>query len=101
MRLYEVQKNYPTPGDLIGLVKKDLKTIGEPFGKDKIVSMNTLKIKNTYTKKIEQVVFLDLKRIQMIHSKKMHTFQNTALLESRDINEEMKGLLFTLRSCMG
>ena len=57
MRLYEVQKNYPTPGDLIGLVKKDLKTIGEPFGKDKIVSMNTLKIKTPILRKLNKLYF--------------------------------------------
>ena len=61
MRLYEVQKNYPTPGDFICLVKEDLKTIGEPFDEDKIISMNKLQIKTHIKTKIKQVVLFDLK----------------------------------------
>ena len=51
-RVFEVQNNYPTPGDFICLVKEYLKTIGEPFDKDKIISMNKLKIKTHIKTKI-------------------------------------------------
>ena len=50
-RVYEVQKNNPTPGDFICLVKEDLKIIGEPFDEDRIVSMNKLQIKTHIKKK--------------------------------------------------
>ena len=54
-RVYEVQKNYPTPGDFICLVKEDLKTIGEPFDEDKIVSNNKLQIKTHIKRKFNQL----------------------------------------------
>ena len=66
--------------------------------------MNKLQIKTHIKTKVEQVVLSDLKRIQMSHSKikdiKYTQFKIQPYLKSQDIKEEMKSLLFTLRSCM-
>ena len=102
--VYEVQKNNPTPADFICLVKEDLEIIFEPFDEEKIVSMSKLQLKTHIKKKLEQVVFNDLKLKQMSHSKirdiKYMQFKIQPYLKSHTINQEMAGLLFTLRSCM-
>ena len=98
------RKNNPTPGDFICLVKKDLESISEPFYEEKIVSMSKQQLKAHIKKKLEQAVFEDLKQIQMSHSKirdiQYLQFKTQPYLTNNTFIQDMKGLLFSLRSSM-
>ena len=68
-RVFHDQKNNPTEGDFICLVKSDLEYIEEPYNEQNIASMNKSQFKIHIKKKLNQAVFNSLKVLQNTHSK--------------------------------
>ena len=68
-RVFEAQKNDPTTGDFIELIKKDLEMIGQDFDKTFICSKTKSELKTHIYKKIREAAFQELKLVQMKHSK--------------------------------
>ena len=103
-RVYEAQKNNPTRGDFILLVKKDLEDINEPFDEDKFTSLSRFQLKTHIRNKIQKLVFDDMKLKQGTHSKirdiQYSQFKIQPYLKSHIFTQEMAGLLFSLRSSM-
>ena len=87
---------------LFVLSKKDFESISEPFDEEKLVSMSKPQLKAHIKNKLEQVVFEDLKQIQMSHSKirdiQYLQFKTQPYLKSRKYTQEIKGLFFSLYS---
>ena len=68
-RVYQAQKENPSKGDFIELVKTDLDMIGEPFNEEEIISKNKNTFKTHIKRKVIEAAFRDLKNTQRTHSK--------------------------------
>ena len=66
-RAYEAQKQNPTKGDFIKLVKEDLLKIGEAFDEDMAKSKEKGAFKAKVMKKIKATAFKELTLKQMGH----------------------------------
>ena len=103
-RVYTAQRDNPTQGDFVELVRKDLEDIDELFDEEAICSQDNSLFKKCLKKKIKQVAFRDLKEIQSSHSKvKNITYDNFIIqpyITSSIFTNEMTEILFNMRSCM-
>ena len=68
-RVYEAQKDIPTKGDFIELVKKDLEMIEQDFDEEFMNSTTKSQFKSDVQKKLRKAAFEELKMIQLTHIK--------------------------------
>ena len=103
-RVYEAQKDKPTTGDFIELVKKDLEMIGQDFDEEFILSKTTSQFKSHIKKKTREAALKELKLVQLTHTKvsdiKYDKFQTQPYLKSNKFTNDMSRLLFNMRSSM-
>ena len=103
-RIFEAQRNNPTPGDFICLVKIALEYIDEPYNENNIVSMNKTQFKMHIRKKLNQSIFNSLKVLQDTHSKvrdiKYKQFKIQPYLKNHTFTNKMASVLLNLRSSM-
>ena len=89
-RVYKAQRDNPTPGDFICLVKKDLEDMGEVFKEEDIMSKNKNQFKLHIGKQIKAAAFKILKALQLGHSK-----VNKIIYSQYKIQPYMTSPLFT------
>ena len=103
-RVYTAQKNNPTRGDFIELVKQVFQDFCEPFYEEAILLENKNTFKSCIKKKIKETVFTKLKDIQKSHSKirdiKYEKFKIQPYLSSFLLTTDMTKILFNMRSLM-
>ena len=103
-RVFDAQKESPSPGDFIELVKGDLANIGEAFDEDSIGSQTKSQFKNHIKKKIQSRVFEDLKIMQAGHLKirgiKYDKFKIQDYMTDPTFTNEMVKILFNMRCSM-
>ena len=103
-RVFEAQKNDPTTGDFIELVKKDLEMIGQDFDETFICLKTKSELKTHIKKKIREAAFQELKLVQMNHSKVKNInygeFRIQPYLVSHKFTNSMVKVLFGLRGSM-
>ena len=68
-RVFSAQRESPTPGDFVELVKEDLNNIGEAFDEETICMRSKDQFKKIIKENIRLSAFRDLKNLQMKHSK--------------------------------
>ena len=103
-RVFDAQKNNPTQGDFICLVKSDLEYIEEPYNEQNITSMSKSQFKTHIKKKLNQAVFNSLKVLQNTHSKvrdiKYSEFKIQPYLKCHTFSNSIASVLFNMRSSM-
>ena len=103
-RVYEAQKQHPTTGDFIELVRKDMEVIGQDFNEEYIKSESKSQFKSHIKKKIREAALKELKLIQNTHTKvrdiKYETFKVQPYLNSHMFTNNMVQVLFNMRSSM-
>ena len=103
-RVYVAQRNNPTKGDFIELVKQDLNDIGEDFDEEKIRCQTKTIFKAHIKNKIKEAVFTKLKDTKKTHSKirdiTYDQFKIQPYLNSFSLTTEMTKILFNMRSAM-
>ena len=103
-RVYKAQKESPTPGDFVELVKEDLNVIGEAFDEETIFMRSKDQFKTIIKEKIRQSAFRDLKNLQMKHSKIMNIqydgLQTQLYMTSPLFSNDMVKILVNMRSSM-
>ena len=103
-RVYKAQKESPTPGDFVELVKEDLNVIGEAFDEETIFMRSKDQFKTIIKEKIRQSAFRDLKNLQMKHSKIMNIqYDDLKIQKKHDksiISNYMVKILVNMRSSM-
>ena len=101
-RVYTAQKQSPSSGDFINLVKSDFEFIGVPFEEEKFSQMSQVQFKTLIRKNIYLAAFEEYKSLQVQHSKvrdipyKVLSIQN--YLKCRDFSKEDCDLLMAFRS---
>ena len=68
-RVYTAQKQSPSSGDFINLVKSDFEFIGVPFDEEKFSQMSQVQFKTLIHKNIYLAAFEEFKSLQVQHSK--------------------------------
>ena len=68
-RVYTCQKNNPSPGDWITLVKGDFESIGVPLNEEQIASTSPQVFKKFIKEKVKKSAFMYLEEIKSGHSK--------------------------------
>jgi hypothetical protein len=103
-RIYETQKQNPTKGDFIELVKEDMLKIGETFDEYYISCERRDLFKAKIQKKIRSLAFRELTLKQMEHSKvreiKYPEFKIQSYMTSCLFTNSMVSTLFNMRSSM-
>ena len=101
-RVYEAQKEDPSPGDFIELVRQDCEAIKLGLSDQEISSVTKHKFKNIVKSKISDAAFEYLQTMQKEHSKmrniKYNKFELTSYLNSPLFNNENRILLLALRT---
>ena len=103
-KVYMAQRDNPTKGDFVNLVKADLEDIGVNYDEEYFKCHTKDQIKQHIKKNILKVAFKDLKLIQAKHSKVMNIQYNKFYIQpymtSPLFTNDMVKLLFNLRSFM-
>ena len=101
-RIYEEQKNNPTPGDFIELVKGDFKIINEVQNDDKIRNTNIKTYKSKLKLSVKAAAFEYLKEKLRTHTKVKHIrynkFDTQAYMKSPIFSNIDVNMLHSLRS---
>ena len=101
-RIYEAQKNDPSPGDFIHLVKSDCERIGLDVSDNQISKMQKHQFRKLVKSKTSNAAFKYLKNMQQGHSKMKHIkyekFELTPYLNSPVFNNNNRILLLALRT---
>ena len=101
-KIYEAQKDDPSPGDFCELVRDDLRDIGLDIPDNQIFLHTKQKFKAIVKNKIRDAAFKYLKNIQINHSKMQsidyRTFKLQDYLSSPLFSNESRNLLFRLRT---
>ena len=103
-RVYTADRDNPTKGDFIELVKEDLESIGEPFDENGIYSKYKSLFKQIIKRKIRDPAFRNLKDIKNSQSKirdiVYDNFTIQPYITSFIFTNEMTSVLFNMRSSM-
>ena len=103
-RVFEAQKNNPTTGDFIELVKKDLEIIGLEYDEAFFCLKTKSELKEIIKKKIRDAAFEELKLLQIKHTKvkdiKYNDFKIQPYMVSNKFSTSMVKVLFDMRSSM-
>ena len=103
-RVYMAQKQKPTKGDWISLIKNDFELIEEQFNEDAITAMSKNKFKKYVKEKIEKAAFKYLLKLKNSHNKiKNIQYKKLRLqtyITSQNLTEKEIQNLFALRSRM-
>ena len=102
IKVYEVQKRDPRPGDFTELIEEDKATLGLNMSDLEIERMNKLKFKEIVKAKTKEAAFKYLKSIKEGHSKmdgiKCEKFEKASYMNSPLFNADNVALLLALRT---
>ena len=101
-RVYEAQKENPTDGDYINLIKKDFETLGQSISEDTIINMTEDTFKNRVKTLVEKAAFEQMNAIKESHSKVRENTYNCLEAQkyilSSHLSYKEKSILLSLRS---
>ena len=101
-RVYQAQKENPSHGDFINLVKSDFELVNIPFSEEKFYQMSKSEFRILIHKKITQAAFSEFTSLQAQHSKvrdiPYKAFSLQTYLKCPDFSKIDCDLLMALRS---
>ena len=101
-KIFETQKQNPSPGDFYEIVKNDMMTIGLKMKEDEISKMKKEKFKTIAKSKTRAAALTYLNKLKQTHSKLSGISYNKhgvqTYLTSPLFNNESRNLLFRLRT---
>lgn len=103
-RVFSAQRESPTPGDFVELVKSDLQSIGEIFDENAILGRSKIQYKNFIKEKVRMAAFNDMKNLQKKHLKVMNIqydcLKTQKYMTDSMFSNDMVKLLFNMHSSM-